>query len=382
MISSSGESVSTSTSKPARAEARRPHPRSSRGREPSRSRGDAGSRTPRTRAATATPRSISAPSSASDSSIAASAVAMSKTSNQPMWPMRKILPFRCPWPGASVTPWRSRRWQQQLAGVDPVGHAHRGHDGGGVVVGREELEPHRLDARRAPRGRGGRAARTPPRDCRRGASRARRRGSWISETAGVNAASSVVLRLLVRAPVEVEAARRLAARSQTCAGTDAIASPGGHISAFCEPETTTSIPQASVSSGTAPSDEIASTTSIASPTASLIARTSETTPVEVSDCWQKHDLGSATRAPPRRPRPDRAPRPTRSGSAARRARAASQIATQRSPNDPWLTTATRSPGAQRFATADSIAPVPEAVKSSTSELVRKTSLQPRRAFAA
>ena len=26
-------------------------------------------------------------------------VAMSKTSNQPMWPMRKIFPFRCAWPG-------------------------------------------------------------------------------------------------------------------------------------------------------------------------------------------------------------------------------------------------------------------------------------------
>ena len=32
------------------------------------------------------------------------------------------------------------------------------------------------------------------------------------------------------------------------------------------------------------------------------------------------------------------------------------------------------PGEQRFATADSIAPVPEAVKSSTSDDVRKTSL--------
>ena len=53
------------------------------------------------------------------------------------------------------------------------------------------------------------------------------------------------------------------------------------------------MPQASVSSGTAPSDEIASTTSVASPTASLTARTSETTPVEVSDCWQKHEVDAA-----------------------------------------------------------------------------------------
>ena len=29
---------------------------------------------------------------------------MSNTSNQPMWPMRKIFPLSAPWPGASVTP--------------------------------------------------------------------------------------------------------------------------------------------------------------------------------------------------------------------------------------------------------------------------------------
>ena len=51
----------------------------------------------------------------------------------------------------------------------------------------------------------------------------------------------------------------------------------------------------------------------------------------------------------------------------------SQIAIQRSPNEPWLTTVTRSPGAQRFAAADSIAPLPEAVNSSTSASVRYTS---------
>src|SRR5207244_68486 len=39
---------------------------------------------------TATPRSISAPASARTSSTAASAVVMSKMSNQPMWPMRTI----------------------------------------------------------------------------------------------------------------------------------------------------------------------------------------------------------------------------------------------------------------------------------------------------
>ena len=47
------------------------------------------------------------------------------------------------------------------------------------------------------------------------------------------------------------------------------------------------MPHASVSSGTAPSEETASTATIASPTAALIAWTSATTPVDVSDCVQR-----------------------------------------------------------------------------------------------
>src|SRR5207248_1563464 len=57
---------------------------------------------------TATPRSISAPRSASTSSTAASAVVMSKTSKKPMWPIRKIFPFSEDWPFAIVIPNRSR----------------------------------------------------------------------------------------------------------------------------------------------------------------------------------------------------------------------------------------------------------------------------------
>ena len=52
----------------------------------------------------ATPRSIGAPSSPSTSSTAESAVAMSNSSYQPMWPIRKIAPFSSPWPPAIVTP--------------------------------------------------------------------------------------------------------------------------------------------------------------------------------------------------------------------------------------------------------------------------------------
>src|SRR5205807_668799 len=53
---------------------------------------------------TATPRSMSAPASASASSIPASAVVMSKTSKYPMWPIRKTRPLSGPWPGARVIP--------------------------------------------------------------------------------------------------------------------------------------------------------------------------------------------------------------------------------------------------------------------------------------
>ena len=105
----------------------------------------------------------------------------------------------------------------------------------------------------------------------------------------------------------------------------------------------------------------------------MIARTSETTPVEVSDCWQKHELDARLADRGADLVGIRDARPTRSGAPDTSSPCCSQIAIQRSPNEPWLTTATRSPGAQRFATADSIAPVPEAVKRSTSALVRKTS---------
>src|SRR5436309_3533963 len=60
-------------------------------------------------AVTATPRSTSAPRSASTTSTAASIVTMSNTSNQPMWPRRKILPSRSPCPFAIVIPKRLRR---------------------------------------------------------------------------------------------------------------------------------------------------------------------------------------------------------------------------------------------------------------------------------
>ena len=67
------------------------------------------------------------------------------------------------------------------------------------------------------------------------------------------------------------------------------------MSAFCEPETTESSPHSSVSQGTAPRLEIASTamSAPASFAAAARARTSQTTPVEVSDC-----VTSTALAPP------------------------------------------------------------------------------------
>ncbi len=73
------------------------------------------------------------------------------------------------------------------------------------------------------------------------------------------------------------------------------------MSAFCEPETTTSRPQASVSHGTAPRLETASTTTSApvSFAAAASACTSATTPVEVSDCTTQTAFASCS---PRRAR--------------------------------------------------------------------------------
>ena len=146
-------------------------------------------RTPRTRAATATPRSMSAPSSVSDSSTAASATAMSKTSNQPMWPMRKIFPFRSPWPGASVTPCLSRRWRSSAVPSTPSGARTAVTTAEVSSSGEKSSRPIAL----MPGARGAAEADVPlerrPRGRRRGSSRARRRGPRISETAGVNAAS-------------------------------------------------------------------------------------------------------------------------------------------------------------------------------------------------
>ena len=104
-------------------------------------------------------------------------------------------------------------------------------------------------------------------------------------------AVELLLRRRACAPSRSRSAAASSARPapSAAAETEANARPGGVISAFCEPETTTSMPQSSVSSGTAPRLETASTTTSApaSFAAAASAWTSATTPVEVSEWARK-----------------------------------------------------------------------------------------------
>ena len=174
-------------------------------------------------------------------------------------------------------------------------------------------------------------------------------------TGGVNGVPSLAWASAIRRQSNANrGAVPSAASPHALSETDANARPGGHISAFCEPETTTSMPHSSVRSSTPPRLETASTTSAAplGRTASAIARMSWTTPVDVSD-W----VTKATRQPA-------AASPTRAGS--RRSPHGCSTSTisalyavtsfcHRSPKLPAEATSTRSPGDTMLATADSIA---------------------------
>ena len=98
--------------------------------------------------------------------------------------------------------------QQQVVAVDPVGRTDRRHDGRGVVVRREELEAHRLDART-----GGATEPHVPLECRLQPvveQQPERDVQAADQRDGRRECRvQLVLGLLVRDPVEVEAARRL-----------------------------------------------------------------------------------------------------------------------------------------------------------------------------
>ena len=117
-----------------------------------------------------------------------------------------------------------------------------------------------------------------------------RRATATSVTAGVNGRRAGLERLRASAPSRSSSAASssVRARSHAAAETVASESPGGVMSAFCEPATTTSRPHASVSSGTAPRLDTASTTTSApaSRATRASACTSATTPVDVSE-WTR-----------------------------------------------------------------------------------------------
>ncbi len=101
---------------------------------------------------------------------------------------------------------------------------------------------------------------------------------------------------------------------------------------------------------------------------------SATTPVDVSDCVSSTTLaGRCSSAAARSSAEGVSPQSYATASTAQPYSPA--IAVQRSPKDPAETTVTGSPGSQRFATADSIVPVPDDVNISTSCSVRKTSFR-------
>ncbi len=140
------------------------------------------------------------------------------------------------------------------------------------------------------------------------------------------------------------------------------------MSAFCDPDTTTSTPHSSVRRSTPPKLETASTTNAApvGRTASAIPRTSCTTPVEVSD-WVTYTAEAPTAAAPIAAGSSRSPHSRAMCSQLTVWR--SHISAQRSPKFPADATTTRSPGDERLSTADSMPAVPDPATTSTSPSV-------------
>ena len=176
-------------------------------------------------AVTATPRSMSAPSSASTSSTAASCVVMSKTSNQPMWPRRKILPFSSPWPFAIVIPKRSRSAPDDVAGVDArPARERRSRRRSGPRPARRARgrAPSRPRARRGRAGRAGRTQRRGPPSSRRPSATSSPRDERDGQR---ERRVERLLRLARPLPVEVEARRRPGRRERGL-GDGGEAEPG------------------------------------------------------------------------------------------------------------------------------------------------------------
>ena len=180
--------------------------------------------------------------------------------------MRKIFPFRSPWPPMSWTPWTSRRRSRNSPTSRPSGARIAVTTAERSSSGEKSSRPIAFTPARQAR---------PRRTCRSNAASSpssriipsAASSASTSGTAGVNGASSFACADARALPVEDEARGRAARRALERRRRDRrrTTRPGGVISAFCEPETTTSMPHASVSTGTAPRLETASTTTSAPP---------------------------------------------------------------------------------------------------------------------
>ena len=207
---------------------------------------------------------------------------------QPMWPMRKISRFNGPWPPASCTPVTVAQQRHELGGVDACGRMPA------VTTARASRRPARRA--RAPSPSSPRAHARPRRTCRSNAASrpsSSRRPSATSRPArarpaGVNGGVELVLRLARPLPVEVEARRGRAARrgSRRHRRRPRRRDPAASSTPSASRSTTTSMPQESISSGTAPRLETASTTTCAPDCLRRGGKCwmSATTPVEVSEC--------------------------------------------------------------------------------------------------
>src|SRR3954471_1141300 len=149
-------------------------------------------------AVTATPRSTSAPRSARTSSTAPTCVVMSKTSNQPMWPRRKILPFSSPWPFAIVMPKRSRTPRITSPESIPAGARTAVTTALRSSSGEKRSRPSAFTPARAARPRRGWRSNAASRPSSSRSSSATSRPA-TSETGSVTGASSVCCPLRVRA---------------------------------------------------------------------------------------------------------------------------------------------------------------------------------------
>ena len=194
-----------------------------------------------------------------------------RPSPSPRWPSRKILPVSLPWPPARTTPW---------ALIAPLNVFQSWPSGSFAAVTVR-------DANRSSANSSKPSAWRPARD-------AAAHASWRAKTPaapfGLHQADALVDlvddgdrrrerrlavrgRVAVRAEVEVEARhlRRAPSRPSRAARPRSSPGPGAAIHAFCEPVTTTSTPQASISNGTAPRPETLSTRISASGLTSRIA---------------------------------------------------------------------------------------------------------------